>query len=260
MSGAWLVRIGKPTPYPPSLRLLCLPHAGGGPALFRTWAEALPLGIELVAAQLPGRERRLAETPCRDARIIVDGLVAAAMALPPAPLALYGHSLGASLALDLGAALTRAQAPLALVTVAARAAPHLPPRRPPLSPLDDRAFLAAIGAMGGTPREALEHEELMAMILPVLRADFALSEGFVRPPDAVLACPLLALCGRDDPFVARDDMRAWSGFTTGRFRLEEMAAGHFFAQSHRDDILRLIFEETGRAPSTAATDLCQEAS
>jgi len=260
MSANWLVRIGKPAARHPTLRLLCLPHAGGGPALFRPWAEALPPDVELVAAQLPGRERRLAETPCRDVETIVTGLVAAVLALAPVPLVLYGHSLGASLALDLAVALTRAQAPLALVTVAARSAPHLPPRRPPLSPLDDRAFLNAIGAMGGTPREALEHAELMAMVLPVLRADFALSEGFVRPAVPAVACPLLALRGHDDPYVAAADMRAWSAFAAGRFRFEEMAAGHFFAQSHRDDILRLIFEETGRASSASATDFCQEAS
>jgi medium-chain acyl-[acyl-carrier-protein] hydrolase len=260
MSGPWLVRIGKPAAHHPSLRVLGLPHAGGGPSLFRPWAKALPPDVDLVAAQLPGRERRLAETPCRDAKTIVTGLAAAVLALPPAPLVLYGHSLGASLALDLAVALTEAQAPPALMTVAARAAPYLPPRRPPLSPLDDRAFLTAIGAMGGTPREALEHAELMAMVLPVLRADFVLSEGFARPPAPVITCPLLAVNGRDDPYVTEADMRAWSAFAAGRFRFEEVAAGHFFAQSHRNDILRLIFEEIGWTSSASATDLCQEAS
>jgi len=259
MSGDWLIRIGKPVERP-VLRLLCLPHAGGGPALFRPWAESLPPGVELVVAQLPGRERRVTEPPCRDATTIVAEVARAALALPAAPLALYGHSLGASLALDLAVRLTQANAPLALVTVAARAAPHLPPRRAPLSPLDDRAFLRAIGAMGGTPREALEHEELMALFLPVLRADFFLSEGFVRSPAPVIAAPLLALAGEDDPFVAEADMRAWSAFAAGRFRFERLAAGHFFAQSHKDDILRLMVEEVGLGSSPARSSLCQEAS
>ncbi|CCG42237.1 thioesterase II family protein [Magnetospirillum molischianum] len=259
MSGDWLVRIGKPAERP-VLRLLCLPHAGGGPSLFRSWANALPPGVELVAAQLPGRDRRLAETPCRDSDTIIKGIVRAALALPSVPLALYGHSLGAALALDLAVSLTQAKVPLALVTVAARAAPHLPPRRAPLSPLADHAFLQAVGAMGGTPREALEHEELMALLLPVLRADFFLSEGFVRPPAPAIKCPLLAVTGCNDPFVAEADMRAWSLFAANRFRFETLEAGHFFAQSHRDDILRLIFEETGCTSFPVRSALCQEAS
>lgn len=259
MNGDWLIRIGKPV-LRPVLRLLCLPHAGGGPALFRPWADLLPAGVELVAAQLPGRERRVTEPPCRHPGPIIEGITRAALALPAAPLALYGHSLGAALALDLAVSLTKADAPLSLVTVAARAAPHLAPRRALLSPLDDRAFLRAVGAMGGTPREALEHEELMALFLPVLRADFFLSEGFVRSPASVIAAPLLALAGRDDPFVAEADMRAWSAFAAGRFRFERLAAGHFFAQSHKDDILRLMIDEAGIVSSPARSGLCQEAS
>jgi medium-chain acyl-[acyl-carrier-protein] hydrolase len=259
MSGDWLVRLGEPVERP-VLRLLCLPHAGGGPALFRPWAESLPPGVELVAAQLPGRERRVTEPPCRDLATIIEKLTQAALALPAAPLALYGHSLGAALALDLAVSLSKAAAPLSLVTVAARAAPHVPPHRAPLSPLDDRAFLQAVGAMGGTPREALEHEELMALFLPALRADFFLSEGFSRSPAPMIAAPVLALAGRDDPFVAVADMQAWSAFAARNFRLETLAAGHFFAQSHKDEIVRLMIEEAGRESSPVRSGLYQEAS
>jgi len=259
MSAEWLVRIGRPVERP-ALRLLALPYAGGGPALFRPWAEALPPGIDLVAAQLPGRERRVTEPPCRDLALIVETLAQAILSLPAAPLALYGHSLGAALALELAVRLTQSAAPPVLVTVAARAAPHLPPRRAPLSPLDDRAFLRAVGAMGGTPREALEHEELMALFLPVLRADFFLSEGHVRPAAPVISAPLLALAGCDDPFVTEADMRAWSVFAAGPFHVETLAAGHFFAQSHKDDILRMMFETIRAGSSSARLGLCQEAS
>ncbi|MCA9990040.1 MAG: hypothetical protein KDE29_03455, partial [Anaerolineales bacterium] len=41
------------------LRLICLPHAGGGLSLFHGWRKELLPDIELWAVLLPGRESRL---------------------------------------------------------------------------------------------------------------------------------------------------------------------------------------------------------
>src|SRR2546421_12668903 len=43
------------------LRLFCLPYAGGGASIFRSWPEGLPESVEVCAIQLPGREARLGE-------------------------------------------------------------------------------------------------------------------------------------------------------------------------------------------------------
>jgi surfactin synthase thioesterase subunit len=55
----WLVR---PRPNPrAALRLVCFPYAGGSATVFRTWPDALPPEVELLAVALPGRDARARE-------------------------------------------------------------------------------------------------------------------------------------------------------------------------------------------------------
>ena len=44
-----------------TLRLFCLPYAGGGASIYRLWGPALPSWIEVCPVQLPGREDRYRE-------------------------------------------------------------------------------------------------------------------------------------------------------------------------------------------------------
>jgi medium-chain acyl-[acyl-carrier-protein] hydrolase len=55
----WIVR---PRPNPrAALRLVCFPHAGGSASIFRTWPNALPPEVELLAIALSGRDARVRE-------------------------------------------------------------------------------------------------------------------------------------------------------------------------------------------------------
>ena len=44
-------------------RVFCFPYAGAGASVYRRLARTIPPGVELCAAQLPGREDRFGETP-----------------------------------------------------------------------------------------------------------------------------------------------------------------------------------------------------
>ena len=63
--------------------------------------------------------------------------------------------------------------------VSAGRAPQIPHRAPPIHALPDDEFLAELRRLNGTPRELLDHEELMEVMLPILRADFALYETYL---------------------------------------------------------------------------------
>src|SRR5262245_5574913 len=85
----WLVR---PRTNPEArVRLVCLPHAGGGASLYRLWPEGLSPAVEVCAVQLPGRETRLREPAHRRVEPLVLELAETlARALEP-PFALFGH-------------------------------------------------------------------------------------------------------------------------------------------------------------------------
>ena len=94
----WL-RVLAPRPAA-KMRLVCLAHAGGGPAAFRDWPAAFPEWIELVGFLPPGREGRFAEPALNTITQLADGLVAALATLDDKPVALFGHSLGGLIAFE----------------------------------------------------------------------------------------------------------------------------------------------------------------
>src|SRR5438105_324520 len=83
------------------VRLLCLPYAGGGAALFRTWADALPPTIEICPVQLPGRETRFREPAISRWDPLLGQLAEALAPYLDRPFAFFGHSMGALLAFEL---------------------------------------------------------------------------------------------------------------------------------------------------------------
>src|SRR3546814_994003 len=83
------------------IRLLCSPFAGAGVVGFRPWARFLPPHVEAFAVLLPGREDAIAEAPLTDWGAMRHALIDAVSSLPTLPTAIFGHSLGAVIGLDL---------------------------------------------------------------------------------------------------------------------------------------------------------------
>ena len=224
------------------VRLICFPYAGGGASVFvRSFAQVTPL-IEVCPVQLPGRENRLSE-PCLTS--VADVARAAAQGLRPyfdMEFALFGHSLGALLAYELIQTLRQTGGPLARhLIVSAHRAPHIPSPHRSTWQLPDAEFKQRLKELNGTPREVLEHQELQALMLPLIRADFRLDETYSHPPaHRPLHCPITAFGGTRDKEVPESHLRAWSELTTNRFDLKMIEGDHFFIHSQSSSLITLI--------------------
>jgi surfactin synthase thioesterase subunit len=155
-----------------ALQLFCLPYAGGGASVFAAWPRALGENIEVNAVALPGRERRMAEEPAVDLRAVAEAIAARA----DRPYALFGHSMGAILAFEGARELRRAGSTLSVrLFVSGCQAPDLPRvdiAYAGLSEADDDELLDRLVAGGGLPAEIMAERELLALLIPVFRADF----------------------------------------------------------------------------------------
>jgi medium-chain acyl-[acyl-carrier-protein] hydrolase len=224
------------------LRLVCLPHAGGSVADFAPWAAHLPTEVEVLPVQLPGRHQRAKEPPFERMAPLVEALGEAMPTEDISPLAVFGHSMGGLLGFELARWLRRQGRPQpAILIVAACPAPQLPPRLPPLHDLPDGELLAAVrGRFAGIPSQVAEHEELIRLVLPVLRADLALVETYCHVDEPPLNCPVLVMGGADDPCVPAAELAAWRAQTCGQFSLRLFPGGHFFWHEEPAAFLRLI--------------------
>ncbi|HEX5541895.1 MAG TPA: alpha/beta fold hydrolase [Micromonospora sp.] len=220
-------------------RLVCFPHAGGSATYYFPVSRALSGRAGVLAIQYPGRQDRRAERCIDDIRELADLVVEELRPFADRPLALFGHSLGATLAFEVALRL-EADGILPLVLFASG-------RRSPSRHRDERVHLGTdqqlIGTlerMSGTDAQVLRDEELVRTLLPAIRGDYKAAETYRYRPGPPLACPIVALRGDLDPEVTLDEANAWAEHTTGSFTLHEYRGGHFFLNDHAAAVIELI--------------------
>lgn len=238
----WVAR-RRPRPHA-RFRLFCFPYAGGNASIFRTWPDGLPAHVEVCPVQLPGRGTRLREPPFTRLSPLIHALAQGLFPLLDKPFALFGHSLGALVSLELARHLRRQYGlhPVRLI-ISACPAPQIPFLDPPMHTLPDEEFVAKLRRLNGTPKEVLEHEELMEIVLPFLRADFALYETHVYSPEPPLNCPISIFGGLQDRNVSHGDLQAWREQTTGSFSLRMFPGDHFFLNTTQPLLLQVLAQE-----------------
>ena len=239
---AW---VSCPRPNPAAkVRLFCFPYSGAAANVYYPWAETLPSSWELCPVQLPGRGSRMAEPLAVRLTPQVEALAAGLTPYLDKPFAFFGHSMGALIGFDLTRALRRAGGPQPVhLFVSGHEAPQLPDRNPPLHALPEAELLDKLRELNGTPEEVLRHPELRELLIPILRADFAVCETYAYRPEPPLDCPLSAYSGLGDDYVTREELDAWRNQTTGRFSIRMFPGDHFYLNTARPYLLQALARE-----------------
>jgi medium-chain acyl-[acyl-carrier-protein] hydrolase len=237
MSGSWLQILAPGRTA--RARLFCFAHAGGSAAAFRLWPQRLPPELEVGAVQLPGRGSRLREPALESIPAMVEALVPALLPKMDLPFAIFGHSMGSSLAFALTQELAARGGPMpGHLLVSARRPPRMADPEPPLHGLPDNEFVAEMNRRyAAIPAEVLAEADLMAMLLPSLRADMRALETYQPGSTPALPCPVTAFGGADDARAPLAHLEAWRDETRAEFRVRQFAGGHFYLDARRDELL-----------------------
>lgn len=230
-----------------SIRLFCLPYAGASAAVYLRWRRRLPAWVVLHPLELPGHGRRIEERLETEVERMVDGVLGEVKASLERPFAIFGHSLGAVLAFELALRLSELGLPTPRVVLASGSdAPSCRDlsRYAALESSED--LVAELERLRGTPPEVLANRELMALTLPILRADFAACARYRSGTERRLSCPLHVLAGADDATTS-ETLGAWREHTTGEFSLHVLPGGHFFLHEHEAQALAWLEARLERA-------------
>lgn len=232
----------KPNPQS-RLRLFCFAYAGGGATIYRSWASLLPREVELCAIQLPGREERIKDMPFTRLSPLIDHLTLAIQPYLTKPFAFFGHSMGALVSFELARSLRGVSTTPSHLFASAHRAPQVPDPNPPIHQLSEEKFKQELLELNGTPRSVLENDELMQVLVPILRADFAVCETYAYTPGAPLDCPITVFGGLADHEISLADLEAWRIQTRRAFQLHMLEGDHFFFHSSKERILQIVNQE-----------------
>ena len=225
--------------------MFCLPYAGASAAVYRTWSGLLGPSVEVLSTQLPGRGWRLREAPVRELNTLADQVADAIVARADRPFAVFGHSMGVWLGLEVVRRLEAVGRSPLLFFASGRQAPSHGCTQPPMAHLDDDAFVGEVQTRyGGIPPELLTEQELLALLLPALRADIELLEAHEHAPER----PLRKRQNRQvrEARRARSEragevLREIAGDRGNR--LTVVRGGHFYFQDDPSPLLTLVREQ-----------------
>lgn len=223
-------------------RLVFLPHAGGSASYYHPFSTLLAdRPIDVLVAQYPGRQDRTGEPLVGDITVLADHITGALRGWTDLPLVLFGHSMGATVAFEVGRRLEKSGTrPVSLFASARRAPSISAPER--TEGYTDRELVTEVMSMDAAASELLADETFLELVMPAIRNDYAAVAHYryVAGPD--VSCPIVALVGDTDSHVTRDQAQAWAGHTSGPFELRSFHGGHFYLDNHRDAIVSMLLD------------------
>jgi surfactin synthase thioesterase subunit len=214
---------------PDRLLLFCLPYAGASASVYRDWILMAPEFLQVCPVELPGKGRLSREPFAKSLSALARKIAEEISDHVDRPYAIFGHSMGGLLAYEVALQLETAGQPHPFKIFLSGAVPPFSGRiRRTVSELPNAALLEHLRELRGTPDAILDDHVLMQFLLPVLRSDFRLCEGYKAHKPHLLSTPVTALSGEQDESTTAADMLLWKRATISAFESLRYPGGHFF--------------------------------
>lgn len=225
----------------PDIRLFCFHYGGGSASVFRQWAKGLIDEAELVAIQLPGREERFNEPLLDNISAVLDNLFLNFNHYTDKPFIFWGHSIGALIAFEFVRTLRirNKLQPRHLIVSGAKA-PQVPLKKLPIHNLSDVQFVEELKKYNGMPDYIMQDQELMSIFIPIMRADFRISEIYNYYDQEPFNFPITALGGVNDYTFDSQDLAKWHTQTNSSFKQYILAGDHFFINTSYKETIKII--------------------
>ena len=227
------------------VRLFCFPDAVGSSGIFIPFCRLATEGVEVHAIS---HTREDSSSPARAGQYLREA-AAYILGTPRAPVALFGHSLGALFAWRVAEELRALGAvrPI-LLAVSGSLSPEDAMRKPFPEDME-----AAFRVVFGTPSQGR----------PNLRSDFLADLSLWRampiPAHAPLDIPIAAFRTTDDYVVSEANVRRWSRCTTRGFSLTTLPGPHsYLSQERPRDLLLNELAARLAAPSPDESELPED--
>lgn len=218
--------------------LIIFPFAGGTASYFKSWQEVIGDKMKLEIIEYPGHRLRMNEPLCQNLDDLLDYIMLQLKNLSVPNPAIYGHSFGGLLVLELLRKKIIAPEYVILSGI-----------NPPGTDRSTNATVVSgnknelldyLESIGGLSESVLKDKRLFNLYFLVVKQDLLLAQELKEN-----LCPftinshLLLLNGIEDPLVNRDSIPFWKQIFEKKFLSKAFNGGHFFFE---DDLAHYLEE------------------
>ncbi|NOQ70404.1 MAG: thioesterase [Crocinitomix sp.] len=220
-------------------QLFLLHFAGGNCYSYQFLRENFSNEFDFIPLELPGRGKRLAE-PLIKSRIeaIDDYFFQIKELRNEQPFVVYGHSMGASLGLEVVKELEKiAELPNAFIA-SGNAGPGTGDNKSRYL-MNDEDLKTELRRLGGVPEEVLSNQELCDFFIPIIKADFEVIEKVDQiSSQKKIKTPIYAMMGDEEDTVSK--IGNWKNYAEEIFDYKIFSGNHFFIHEHKEELFDLI--------------------
>ena len=225
-----------------SIKLFCLPHAGGSSVSFQRWKSKVNPLINVCPIELKGRGIRSNEAFYQNFEEAIDDIYNVLVSSIDGPYAILGHSMGSWLALELYYKLLQEKVSLPLHMIfSGNRAPYSERKEVIYHKLTSEEFRKAIQKIGGVSNEIFENQEIFSIFEPILRADFRMIENYCYKEKVnKIHCNMTIMTGKEDPKITSSDLIGWKKYAGANCDIFKLDGGHFFIQENIPEVTKII--------------------
>jgi external thioesterase TEII len=216
--------------------LICFPHSGAFSTAFRPLLPYLAGQWGVIAIDPPGHGTNSAPL-LEDIQKMLDLYEEALKPYFATPFVLFGHSLGGIVVFLLAQRLEKRGIHPEAVIISAAKPPHLPRKK--VAQYNEQEFLDYVISLGGISPELAQHQELIDMFLPMIRADFQSIEGFVPTDKTQIESPVIVFSADEDHAATHEEVQGWTQWAK-QVEFHTFAGGHMFLMSDTELAARKI--------------------
>ena len=221
------------------VQLFFLHFAGGNRYSFQFLTHYLEQDYEIHSLELPGRGKRINEKLLVDKKeAILDYFEQIRSRRNDNHYLLIGHSMGATLGLDVTKMMEEINDPPLKLLVTGNPGPGVVDEKKRYLLSDDELKME-LRKLGGAPEEVLENGELFDFFSPILRADFELLEKEDTTKTSLkINTPIHAIMGDQEEY--QEEIENWNKFTRSSFKYERFLGDHFFIYNYPQELANII--------------------
>ncbi|WP_081710673.1 thioesterase II family protein [Pelistega indica] len=211
--------------------LFCLPSAGSSASMYGEWRKNTPEWLKVFPIEYAGHGGRCNESLASSTGEIIDDILPYILSVARENIILFGHSLGAALAVRLAKKMREIgiEQSVRLMILSGRPAPScLQSSQTHPSLWSHEELVNRAKRYGGIPEIILNEPDILSFFLHILQNDLCINEELIKEDKVIFSFPIWGMTGEDDYVAPHKSVHQWKEWTNCWKGVSIFPGGHFF--------------------------------